>query len=88
MKQYRVLLRKVAQKQLDDTSGKDNEVIQKTLHSLAENPRPFKLKKLTGSELWRVRVGHFRIIFAINDDAETITAVRITRRNEDTYNIG
>ncbi len=43
--------------------------IDKVISALTENPRPFGYKKLSGhEELYRLRVGDWRIIYAIKDD--------------------
>ena len=82
---YEVRLRRVVQKELDALSGQDYEAIAKAISTLEQNSRPPRVKKLTESGLWRIRVGQYRVVYAIDDESRLITVVRIARRKEDTY---
>lgn len=85
MNYYRVALRKVAQKQLDKIPSRYREAISRTLHSLEKEPRQPSVGKLTASILWKIRVGDYRIIFAIDDNTKTVVVVKICKRDEKTY---
>jgi mRNA interferase RelE/StbE len=53
--------------------------------SLENNPRPVGCAKLAGAtNLWRVRVGNYRIVYAISDKDETVE-VRIVAHRRDVY---
>lgn len=53
------------------------------LRKLAENPRPPKAKKLKGlDELYRVRVGSYRILYTIEDKKLIILVIRIAHRKD------
>jgi mRNA-degrading endonuclease RelE of RelBE toxin-antitoxin system len=52
---------------------------------LAFDPRPPSAGKLAASAFWRLRVGAFRIVYAIDDTTHVIVGVRIARRSESTY---
>jgi mRNA interferase RelE/StbE len=55
------------------------------IDSLAEQPRPAGCKKLRGADdLWRVRVGDYRIIYAI-DDTLSVVEIRVIRHRKDAY---
>lgn len=57
--------------------------IRKTIDHLAIDPRPPGCVKLTGYEtLYRVRVGDWRIIYAIHDDVLLVTVVDVAPRGE------
>jgi mRNA interferase RelE/StbE len=43
------------------------------------------IQKLSGSPLFRVRIGDFRIIFSVNKRLGKIIIESVRRRNEDTY---
>lgn len=59
--------------------GRVNESIQ----SLRDDPRPHGVRKLVGAlEGWRIRVGDYRILYQIDDDARTVTIVRVKHRRE------
>jgi len=82
---YEVKLRPAAQKELDALSEQDYERVAEAINTLEDNPRPPRVKKLADSGLWRIRVGQFRIVYAIDDKAQLVTMVRVARRKEDTY---
>jgi mRNA interferase RelE/StbE len=52
------------------------------IESLAENPRPHGSEKLAGQEIWRVRVGPYRILYTIDDTRRLIRTYRISYRRE------
>lgn len=82
---YEVRLRPAAQRSLDAISGRDYQMLARAIATLEANPRPLRVTKLAGSDLWRIRVGHYRIVYAIDDRAQVVSVVRIARRREDTY---
>lgn len=50
---------------------------------LSRQPRPPGVKKLAGSRSdWRVRVGEYRIVYEIDDRAQTVTVMRVAHRRE------
>lgn len=52
---------------------------------LGANPRPFGVRKVHGVEnLWRVRVGDYRVVYAI-DDTNHLVDVRVVRHRKDAY---
>ncbi len=53
------------------------------IDSLAENPRPQGIKKLSSEEdMYRLRVGDYRIIFQIREKSLLVLIVRIGRRSD------
>ena len=82
---YEVRLRRAAQKELDAFSGSGYEMLASAISILGRNPRPSRVKKLADTGLWRVRTGYYRIVYAIDDENELLTIVRVATRKEDTY---
>ncbi len=82
---YRIELRHIAQKQLNELPERDYTAIAEIIYSLAQKPRPKRVKKLADSGLWRIRVRKYRVVYAIDDRTRLVTIVRIARRREDTY---
>ena len=82
---YEIRLRRAAQKELDASFGRDYKMLARAISSLEQNPRPPGVKKLADSGLWRVRIGHYRIVYAIGDENKLVTIVRVARRKEGTY---
>ncbi len=59
--------------------------INKTILALAETPRPAGCIKLTGQpNLYRVRVGDYRIVYGIHDE-EKIVIILIAAHRRDVY---
>ncbi len=53
------------------------------IDSLGENPRPQGIKKLSGEEdMYRLRVGDYRIIFQIREKSLLVLIVRIGHRSD------
>lgn len=51
--------------------------------TLEANPRPPGAKKLRGeSDLWRVRVGDYRILYSIEEARLVVLVVKIGHRRE------
>jgi len=82
---YEIRLRRAAQKELDASFGRDYKMLARAISNLEQNPRSPRVKKLADSSLWRVRIGHYRIVYAIDDENKLITVARVARRKEGTY---
>lgn len=82
---YQVRLGRAVQKQLDKLIGQDYQAVAEVVSSLQQEPRPPGAKKLAESGLWRIRVGRYRVVYAIDDKESLVIVVRIARRTEDTY---
>ncbi len=81
---YRVEIHGTAQKQMLSLPAKARLTVAQAIDQLAETPRPPRCKKLRGTELWRFRLGRYRVVYAIDDDAKLLTVVKVALRREDT----
>lgn len=61
---------------------KDRQRIATRIGSLAENPRPIGVEKLSGDDKYRIRQGNYRILYEIIDTDLIVTVVRIGDRRE------
>ena len=53
------------------------------IFALARMPRPRRTKKMRGApDLWRVRVGDYRVIYAIEDEKLLIVVIRVGHRRD------
>jgi mRNA interferase RelE/StbE len=82
---YRVELTSRAQCELDEISRKEFEHVGLALSRLSTDPRPSGAKKLRGP-IYRIRVGGWRIIYAVFDKDGLVIVGKIARRSEKTYN--
>lgn len=57
--------------------------IRETILNLADNPRPFGVKKLEGfDDFYRIKKGNHRIIYTIEDDILTIEVLKVGNRKD------
>jgi mRNA interferase RelE/StbE len=53
------------------------------IEAFASTPRPSGCHKLKGAEnLWRIRVGDYRLLYAINDREKVIDIVAVRHRKD------
>ncbi|MGH3764163.1 MAG: type II toxin-antitoxin system RelE family toxin [Pseudonocardiaceae bacterium] len=51
--------------------------------ALADDPRPSGAIRLVGTdELWRIRIGDYRVVYTIEDDRLVVIVVRIAGRGK------
>ena len=62
----------------------DRDRIAEALRSLADALRPYGIKQL-GPDVYRLRVGNYRVIYRVLDDEPLVVIGRICRRSERTY---
>jgi len=79
---YSVNILRRAQKQLAKIDRQSQKHIIETIQALANTPRPFGCKKLSGRAAWRIRVGSYRIIYEIHDDQLLILIVEVGDRKD------
>jgi mRNA interferase RelE/StbE len=81
---YQILITKTAQKELEAVDGvKYRQKIVAQIESLAGNPRPVNCSKLVGLvDLYRVRVGMYRIVYSIRDSQLIVEVIKIADRKE------
>jgi len=51
--------------------------IARAIDCLADTPRPSGCKKLRGTDLWRLRVGRYRVVYAIDDEDRLVTVIKV-----------
>ncbi len=83
MKQFTIEFRPAAAREFKKLPHTAKERLGEEIEKLAENPRPPSVKKMAGAEnLWRVRVGDYRIIYEIQDARLIVLIVTIGHRRE------
>jgi mRNA interferase RelE/StbE len=81
---YRVDLAPAAQRQLRKLPPGDAAALRGPILALALDPRAAGAARLAGADLWRIRVGNLRVIYAIEAD-ERVVVLKVARRSESTY---
>ena len=83
MSDYQIVFTRSARKELSALSANTVERIFPKLEALAQNPRPDGCTKLVGeANLWRIRVGDYRIIYSIDDKGRMVDIVAIRHRSK------
>jgi len=75
----------MAQKQVLSFPREIQEEIALAIDLLMNNLKPAGCKKLHATALWRLRVRHYRVVYAVDDKAHLVTVLKIAVRSEDTY---
>lgn len=53
------------------------------IEALSRKPRPGNCRKLQGfTNLWRIRIGDYRVLYSIDDPSETIDIIAVRHRRE------
>ena len=79
---YEILIVESAEKTLDKLPLQTAERLIKAIYKLADQPRPPKCVKLSGSENYRIRVGDYRIIYSIQDDVLVVEVLKVGNRRD------
>ena len=83
MARYSVSFRQsVLKKDFDLIPKSDLRRIIESIRSLADNPRPHGMKKLTNQEQYRIRQGDYRIMYSIQDDDALVHITKVAHRRE------
>jgi len=78
---YNLRIKKSALKDLEAIPTKaDRRRVVKRIESLADDPRPGGVQKLSGKERYRIRQGRYRILYSIRDRDLIVYIVRIGHR--------
>ncbi len=80
---YQIVIARAALRSLESLPLASRARIVSKIDTLADNPRPHGVEKLTGEEdQYRVRVGNFRVIYTIQDGRLIVTVVRVADRRD------
>ncbi|MEN8184543.1 MAG: type II toxin-antitoxin system RelE/ParE family toxin [Myxococcota bacterium] len=83
MASYELRIKKSAARELEAVGQKrDRRRVAERIQRLGEEPRPPGCEKLSGLDRYRVRQGNYRILYAVDDDASTVTGVKIGHRRD------
>jgi mRNA interferase RelE/StbE len=77
---WRVIVKHKAEKTLQRLPRDLRQRLAVAIDSLAIEPRPPGSKKLVGEAFYRLRVGDWRIIYAIEDDQLIVLVVKVAPR--------
>lgn len=81
---YKLLFHPKVEKQLSKVPKKNAERLTKKIRELKVNPRPEQSTHLD-REMYRLRDGDYRVVYAVFDEDEVVFVGKVARRNEKTY---
>jgi mRNA interferase RelE/StbE len=82
MARYELRIKPSVAKDLRGIRKTDVRRILKRMRSLCDDPRAPGCEKLGGQDLYRVRQGVYRIVYAIDDTSVIVEVVRVGHRGE------
>ncbi len=83
MREYQVTFARSARKELESLDASTVNSVFPKIELLARAPRPRGSRKLRGeNNLWRIRVGNYRVLYAIDDVGGSIDVISIRHRKD------
>jgi mRNA interferase RelE/StbE len=80
---WKIIIHRKTEKTLKHLRGEILARTREAIRSLAENPRPIGYKKMVGYEnLYRIRIGDWRIIYAIEDENLIVIVLEVAPRGK------
>lgn len=85
MAEYKVVFARSARRELEGLEATMARRIIGRVEALATNPRPPGCVKLLGAaDLWRIRIGDYRVVYSIDESARLVD-IRVVRHRSDVY---
>jgi mRNA interferase RelE/StbE len=81
-REYEVRLHPAAARAYRRLHGPLRDRIRDAIDALAADPRPPGVAKLAGRDDYRIRVGHHRVVYAVDDEERLVIVARIAHRRE------
>jgi mRNA interferase RelE/StbE len=83
--EYKVVFARSARRELEGLEATMVRRIIGRVEALATNPRPPGCVKLQGAtNLWRIRIGDYRVVYSVGDRARLVD-IRVVRHRRDVY---
>lgn len=80
---YRILFTKSAEKDLAEIPKSHYSNIVAHIALLADNPRPFGVKRLKGYEnSYRIRIAAYRVLYEVHDAVITVQIIAVAHRKD------
>ncbi len=83
MADYDITFARSARRELAGMERKTAQRILRRIEDLADDPRPPGCRKLQGGgELWRIRLGEYRVVYSVDDGAGIIDIIAVRHRRD------
>jgi mRNA interferase RelE/StbE len=81
--QYEIIIKPTAEKSMDKIPWPARRRIADALEGLRSNPRPPGVVKLAGDDnLWRIRIGVYRVVYEIHDARLVVLVLQVAHRKD------
>ena len=83
MANYTITFARSARKELESLPTSLIRRIVPRIDGLGKNPRPAGCRKIKGGlDLWRIRIGDYRVVYSINDETRIVDVIRVRHRSK------
>ncbi len=83
MTDYSITFARSARKELEALSNPLIQRIFPKIEVLIVEPRPIGCRKLQGFEnLWRIRIGDYRVIYSVDDNLRIVDVIAVRHRRQ------
>ncbi|HVQ44873.1 MAG TPA: type II toxin-antitoxin system RelE/ParE family toxin [Candidatus Saccharimonadia bacterium] len=79
---YSVTFRASAARELRKLPISVRKQVSELIDSLTHDPRPHGVKKMTGVDAWRIRIGDYRVVYSVMDQQLVVEIIKIGNRRE------
>ncbi len=80
---YEVFLERSAERDLRRLTPEVFHQVIAAIRALEDEPRPPGCRKIVGSDRdWRIRIGPWRVIYEVDDEAREVRVLRVRHRRE------
>jgi mRNA interferase RelE/StbE len=80
--EYTITFARSARRELEALNARLVQRIVSAIDALARDPRPRGCRKLRGeSNLWRIRIGQYRVVFAVYDERQLVDIIAVRHRS-------
>jgi mRNA interferase RelE/StbE len=82
MASYELRIRRSAEKEIRKLPDGPRRRVVAGIQGLASEPRPPGCERLTARDAWRIRIGTYRVIYTVDDQAVVVEVVRVGHRRD------
>lgn len=81
---YKITFKRSAEKEIQKLPSSIVHRIVPIIEGLSKNPKPPGSKKLLGSKenIWRIRVGDYRVVYLIAEEVKIVEVRRVGHRKD------
>jgi mRNA interferase RelE/StbE len=83
MDEFMIVFARSARKELESLPDRIVEKVLQKIEGLANSPKPIGSRKLSGEKnMWRLRVGDYRVVYTVDDRRRLIDIVAVRHRKD------